>query len=243
MKKLLFVLALPLAVVAGLSLAGLNGACGLFGATDGITISLPTQEFDFDLNANQARDQLEQAINEQLQGLTIDLSGETEIPQQVCDAQGANCINVPTVEETFTFDLPAQQVDLSDQSDLKKYVAAGKVKAVTIKFISYDITSNSLNFDLPAIDLYLDALDSTEISDSSDLIAVVPSIGAEVTGEGEVQFTNDGRQIMSNYMLGYKFAMLGRTTLTLDTAVTRTIPQGQMIGKVKIGLEFTVDPL
>jgi hypothetical protein len=241
MKKLLFVLALPLALVAALSIAVQTGGCGLLDSSAGITISLPSQEFDFELNANQARDQIEQAINDQLQGLTIDLTGETEIPQQVCD--GASCVNVPTVQEDFTFDLPAQQVDLSDQADLKRYVEAGKVKEVKIKSISYDITSNSLNFDLPAMDLYMDALDSTEISASSDLVAVVPSIGAEVTGEGEVQFTTNGRQIMSNYLLGYAFAMLGRANYTLDTAVTRTIPQGQMIGKVKIGLEFTVDPI
>ena len=64
-----------------------------------------------------------------------------------------------------------------------------------------------------------------------------------MTGEGEVQFTPDGRQIMSVYMLSFEFAMLGITTYTIDTAVTRTIPQGIMQGKVKIELSFKVDPI
>ncbi len=247
MKNFLVVLALPLAAVAALSAAGLTGGCGLLdAATDGITISLPTQEFDFDLNANQARDQLEQALNDQMPaGYTIDLSGLNEIPDQVCDDSNPPvCVDMPTVEETFEFELPAQDVDLSDQEDLKKYVAAGKVKAVTIESISYDITENSLNFALPALDLYMDDLGTTEISDtSSKKVAVVPSIGAGVTGEGQVQFTPNGREDMSRYMLRFEFAMLGITTYTIDTAVTRTVPQGIMLGKVKIKLSFTVDPI
>ncbi len=237
MKKLLIGLAFLV------SLAGLVGGCGLLDATDGITISLPTQEFEFELDANQARSQLEQALNDQLpQGMTLDLTGEEEIPQQVCDGQD-NCVDVPTVEQTFTFDLPPQQVDLSDEDELKKYVEAGKVREVTIEFVNYDLTQNSLNFNLPEIELYMDAIEAEEISDSSDEVAVLPAIEAGQTGEGQLQFTQNGRQIMSNYLLGYTFAMLGRTSYTIDTAVTRTIPQGMLRGVIAMQLSFKVDPL
>jgi hypothetical protein len=242
MKKILVTLTVSLAAIGWLGVMGGVGGCGLLDSASGITISLPTQEFDFDLNADQARSQLEQALNDQLpQGFDLDLSGQSEIPTEVC--VGQQCQPVPAVQETFTFDLPAQQIDFSDNQDLKRYVEAGKVKDVKIKFISYNIASNSLNFNLPEVELYMDALGAAQITASSDKIAVLPAVNAGVTGEGNVQFTTDGRQIMSNYLLGYKFAMLGRTSYTIDTAVTRTIPQGQMVGKVQIGLEFTVDPI
>ncbi len=239
MKRLSSVFAIPFSLTLLLGISG----CGLLDSAGGITISVPDQEFDFDLNADSIRGELQQAINDELQGgVTVDLSGKDEIPQQVCDAQN-NCVDVPAVKESFTFDLPAQQIDLSDQEELKKYVEAGKVTDVTIKYVNFEIESNSLNFDLPEVELFMDALGVSEITDSSDKIAVLPSIHAGDTNGVEVQFTNDGRQIMSGYLLGFKFAMMGRTTVSIDTSVTRTIPKGLMKGKVKIGLSFTVDPI
>ena len=243
MKRFSTVFASGLAVVLAVGISAFFSGCGLLDSAGGITISVPTQEFDFDLNADSIRGELQQAINDELQGgVSVDLTGEDEIPQQVCDAQN-NCVDVPTIKQSFTFDLPAQQIDLSDQDELKKYVEAGKVTDVTIKFVNFEIQSNNLNFDLPEAELFMDALGASQITDSSDKIAVLPSIQAGSTSGVDVQFTNDGRQIMSGYLLGFKFAMLGRSTVSVDTAVTRTIPKGRMIGKVKIGLSFTVDPL
>jgi len=59
MKKLMIVLAVPVMIVAALTVAEVSGGCGLLGATDEIWIGPITQTFDFDLDANDIRTLLE----------------------------------------------------------------------------------------------------------------------------------------------------------------------------------------
>ncbi len=238
MKKYPVTMALLLAIISALSVAGITAGCGLFdAAAEGIPVSI-THEFDFDLNADQARDQLEQAITSQ--GVEIDLSGLDEVPLCV----GQDCgVPVPTIEETFELELPAKDVDLSNQPQLKDALSTGSVSSIEIESISYDITQNSLNFNLPSLDLYMDDLHATQITGTSSKVAEVPGISAGEIGGGFVQFTSaDEQQIMSDYMKGLKFTMLGVTTYTIDTSVTRTVPQGRLRGKIKIRVKFTFLP-
>ncbi len=226
----------------GLGLFLFSG-CGLLDAGGGISVSLPEQSFDFSLDADQARGQLQAYLDAQGAPYDqIDLAGMTEIPAEVCD--GSVCVDVPTFSETFEVEIPGQQIDLSDEEELRQYVESGKVKSVTIEYLQFVIDQNTLNFDMPSLDLYMDQLGTTALADSSDLIGKVPSIQAGSTDEGELQFTADGRDIMSNYLIpGLQFAMLGETQISVDTAVTRTIPGGQLSGQIKLKLKFTVDPL
>jgi len=214
MKKMLF------AVMAMAALC----ACGLLDSSTGIRLDIPNQNFSFSLNADSLRTQLEQAAG-------VSLSGLAEFPAQV------------NLKQTFTLDLPAQQVDLSENQDLKKYIDAGKVKGVTVKFVKYNIDSNTLNYPLPALSIWLDNHGATQIGASSKEIARSPQIPAGQTGENELAFTPNGREVLSDYLLGLKFALLGQGQVTIDTTQSRAIPAGQISGSVTIGLYFTVDPL
>ena len=63
------------------------------------------------------------------------------------------------------------------------------------------------------------------------------------TGEGNVDFTNDGPDIISDYLLGYKFVFLGKATFSIDTDVSRKLPGGQMTGVLSVSIKLKVDPI
>lgn len=228
MKKLLMVTAVPLALLAAVCWLPVAGGCGLFDS-GGIRVNVPTQTFAFDLDAGVVKTELEQYL--QGQGISVDLSGKSEIPPEVGELQ-----------YTVEMETPPEQVDLSNEEDLKKYVEAGKVKSVEIKSIRYVIEQNTLNFDMPRLDVYMGGFDAQDTSDAA-LVAVIDSITAGWTGQDAVQFAEGGRETMSSYLLGYKFAFIGKADITIDTAVTRTIPDGLLAGRVEVDVQFTVDPL
>ncbi|HSA22696.1 MAG TPA: hypothetical protein P5076_14680, partial [Myxococcota bacterium] len=218
MKKLF------LLVLAAAALAGLAGGCGLLDMSDDVTVQLPEQEFAFDLDADVAKAQLQQYIETLDPPLnTLDLTNQTEIPTEVC--YGGTCVDVPRIQRTLTISVPAQQVDYRNELALKDAIETGRVSKVNIDYIKYQITTNSLNFDLPALDLYLDDLNTTSIQADSDKIARVASIHAGATGEDAVQFTVEGRQIMSDYLIqDFAFAFMSQAEFNFDTNVTRSIP-------------------
>ena len=210
------------------------GGCGLLDSTTEIRVELPVQEFDFELDASIVKAQLQAYLDSQ--GIGIDISGMQELPADVA--------GVPlTIQQTFELELPPEQVDLSDEEDLRQYIESGKIKSVKIKFIRADIATNSLNFQTPEIEMWMDDLSATGITANSDQVAIIPSIAAGATGEVDLEFTPGGRDTMSNYLLSYQFALMAMVAITIDTSVTRTIPDGLLQGKLKISLEFTADPL
>jgi len=213
-------LAILVAITWSVSVAG----CGLLDSSGGIRIDIPDQTFDFSLDASALVSQLETQLG-------ISLQGQTEIPTGV------------DINQSFTVDVPPAPVDLSDNQDLKKYIDAGKVKGVTVKYVRVDVVSNSLNYDIPQVEVYLDNVNASGITSSSSLIGVTSEIPAGQIVNGELGFTTDGRQILSDYLLSLSFAFLARTEVTIDTSVSRLVPAGQLAGKITLGLYFTVDPL
>lgn len=213
-------LSLIVTIMWSLSVAG----CGLFDSSGGLRIDIPDQTFDFSLDADALVSQLETQLN-------VSLQGQDEIPAGV------------DVNQSFPVDVPPAPVDLSDNQDLKKYIDAGKVKGVTVKYVKVDVTSNTLNYDIPQVEVYLDNVDATAITSSSSLIGLTSEIPAGQTITGELSFTTDGRQLLSDYLLSLSFAFLARTEVTIDTSVSRLVPAGQLAGRITLGLYFTVDPL
>ncbi len=213
--------ALSAVLLVALTALGFS-SCGLLGGDIGI--DMPDQTFPFSLDAGLLRQSLEQQLE-------ISLDGLTEIP-----------VGYP-VNQTFPFELDPQKVDFSDNADLKKYIDAGKVSGVTVKYVQYTISTNSLNFALPSLEMWLDGYDATGITASSKEVAVSGSIAAGWMGTDEVQFMTDGRQILSDFLMSLKFAFIGKTDITVDTSVTRTIPTGLIEGQVTVGIRFTVSPL
>ncbi len=225
MKKLILVLAVPLTIVAALAIAEVSGGCGLLDAADEIWIGPITQTFEFDLNADDVRALLEARLG-------TSLAGQTEIPAQLGD-----------IHETLEFETPPEKVDLTGEEKLKEYVEASKVKNVKIESVKYNITQNSLNYDLPNLEIYMDAYEATGITGASQLVATLPVIAAGTTGPGAVQWAENGQDILSGYLMSFKFAIIGKATVEIDTDKTRAIPAGQMAGMVEVKVKFSVDPL
>jgi hypothetical protein len=225
MKKLMIVLAVPVLIVAALTIAEVTGGCGLLDAADEIWIGPITQTFEFDLNADDVRALLEARLG-------TSLAGQTEIPAQLGD-----------IQETLEFETPPEKVDLTGEEKLKEYVEASKVKNVKIESVKYDITQNTLNYDLPNLEMYMDEHDVTGLTQASQLVATLPVITAGTTGPGAVQWAPNGQSILSNYLMGFKFAIIGKAIVEIDTNKTRAIPAGQMAGIVEVKVKFSVDPL
>jgi len=224
MKKLMIVLAVPVMIVAALTAAQVTGGCGLWEATDEIWIGPITQTFDFDLDANDVRTLLEAQLQ-------VDLTGLTEFPAGVNFA------------DSLELETPPEKVDLTGEEKLKKYVDAGNVKSVRIESVSYNITQNTLNYDLPNLEMYMDDHDVTGLTQASQLIATLPVITAGTTGPGAVQWAPNGQSILSDYLMSFKFAIIGKATVEIDTNKTRAIPAGQMAGTVEVKVKFSVDPI
>lgn len=225
MKKLMIVLAVPVMIVAALTVAEVSGGCGLWDATDEIWIGPITQTFDFDLDANDVRTLLETQLG-------VSLAGLTEFPAQLGD-----------IQRTLELETPPEKVDLTGEEDLKKYVDAGKVKNVKIESIKYFINQNTLNYDLPHLEMYMDEHAANQITASSQLVATLPTITAGTPGEGAVQWAPDGQSILSDFLMDFKFAIIGKATVEIDTAKSRAIPAGQMAGMVEVKVKFSVDPI
>jgi hypothetical protein len=229
----------PMIILCAVALVQPTSGCGIFdSASTGIEIDVPEQTFPFDIDLSDIRGELQEVVNEQIRdtGQTLDISGLEELPEEVAGYS-------LTVQHTFELELPAEQVDVSNDPDLKKYIEAGKVKEVTIKYVRASFTTNTLNFDTPEIDLYMDDHGTTQIAATSVKVAIIPVIQAGSTASVDLEFTPNGRQTMSDYILSYKFAVMAKLTVTIDTSVTRTIPTGILAGQVELGLRFTVDPL
>ena len=224
MKKLMIVLAVPVMIVAALTVAEISGGCGLLDAADEIWIGPITQTFDFDLDANDVRTLLETQ-------LSISLAGLTEFPAGV------------DVQQSLELETPPEKVDLTGEEDLKDFVEAGKVKNVRIESVKYNISQNTLNYDLPNLKMYMDDHDVNGLTQASQLVATLPIITAGATGPGEVQWAPNGQSILSDYMMTFKFAIIGVATVEIDTAQNRAIPAGQMAGTVEVKVKFSVDPI
>jgi hypothetical protein len=225
MKKLMIVLAVPMMIVAALTAAQVTGGCGLWEATDEIWIGPITQTFDFDLDANDVRALLEAQLG-------VSLAGQTEFPAQLGE-----------IQRTLEFETPPEKVDLTGEEKLKQYVDAGNVKNVRIESVTYNITQNTLNYDLPHMEMYMDDHEVTGLTQASQLVATLPVITAGTTGPGAVQWAANGQSILSDYLMSFKFAIIGKATVEIDTTKTRAIPAGQMAGIVEVKVKFSVDPL
>jgi len=147
------------------------------------------------------------------------------------------------IKRTLELETPPEKVDLTGEEDLKKYVDAGKVKNVKIESIKYNIAQNTLNYDLPDMEMYMDDYEANEITASSKLIATLPTITPGTTGDGEVQWAPDGQSILSDLLMSFKFAIIGKATVEIDTKKNRAIPAGQIAGTVEVKVKFSVDPI
>jgi hypothetical protein len=203
--------------------------CGLFDAGSGVWINIPDQSVAFDLNTDIAKTKLQAWLT--TNSYNIDISNLTELPDSI------------TINEKFSIELVLQNIDLNNESALKSYIDSGKIRGVSIKYLTYNLTSTP-NVDLPAVDFYIDAYGTTDIGTSSTKVGTLPSIKSGQLSNGEVVFAQGGREKMSEYFMGRRFTLIAKTDIIIDTTSgPATIPDGSLTGVLTIGVQFKVDPL
>lgn len=112
---------------------------------------------------------------------------------------------------------PPQIIDLSMQSQLSG-VNGQTLASVSISQIAYVIDSNSLNRDLPPIELFLAPQNVTSTSDpTAHKFGTVPAIASKQTTGGKVALEPDAESTFSGYARNFKvpFEFLSRTVITV----------------------------
>lgn len=149
----------------------------------------------------------------------------------VCDGATATCAFAVNVES------PHQTINLKSEANLPSSLANQSVLDITVSKLSYDVGQNSLNVDLPPVDLYLAQSDTDP---SPTRFATVPAIvhGTTVTN-GNIPIEPAANTAFDNIgmHLGTPFVFLARTRVLVPGgtpaptgAVTLTI-KGQLSAK------------
>jgi hypothetical protein len=140
----------------------------------------------------------------------------------ICDGASGTCAFTATVET------PPQTMNLKSEVPQLSGISQQSLVDVTISKISYDVTTNTMNVDLPAIDLYVADQGASSTSDpSATKFGTVPATpaGATLAG-GSVTLTPEGQAAFIGYAhnFGTSFVFIGRTTVVVPGGTP--IPMG-----------------
>lgn len=142
-------------------------------------------------------------------------------------APGVSCANVICDEASGTCALtaaletppPQQTIDLKKEVSALSSFSSQSVIDVTINKITYDITQNTLNVDLPAVELFVASQGATSTADpSAKLFGTVPptSHGKTLTG-GTVAVDPQGQEAFKAFAhnFGTPFVFMARTKVVV----------------------------
>lgn len=147
----------------------------------------------------------------------------------ICDLPSGSCAFTVTVETPpQTIDIKAEVPELSGFSNQS-------LVDVTISKITYDISGNTMNVDLPVVELFVAPMGVTSTSDpSATRFGTVPVIAAktDVTG-GTVALDKAGQDAFVNFAhhFGTPFSFLARTRVVVPGGTP--VPSGGLSLTVK----------
>jgi len=152
---------------------------------------------------------------------------------------GWNCQTTPTVCDTGSCE---PQIPESTSSSINLAMQVGALATfpghslldVTIGSITYQVSENTLNVDLPPMEIYLAPDGVTDPHDSrATLFGTVPSIPAGTTPSGAVQKTSNADAVFEMYTknVSTPFNVIGATTVVI--APGTPVPTGHI--KVIVG--------
>ena len=212
------------------------GACGLISSDiTSVKFDLPSRSYNFDT--------AQAGVN--LPAATL-LSLPCSAASDCCllaGGAGIDCGLVicytdapsPTCALTATIETPPQEVDLKKEVPALSGFSKQSVIDVTVSKITYDITKNTLNVDLPAVELFVAPAGTPSTSDPmAKRFGTVPvtAAGTTITG-GQVQLDAAGQQAFVGFAhnFGTPFVFLGRTTLVVPGGMP--IPNGAVALTIK----------
>ena len=133
----------------------------------------------------------------------------------ICDDASGTCALTATVETPP----PPVQINLKAEVPALQSLNSQSLADVTINQITYDVSMNTLNVDLPAVELFIAPAGVTSTSDPMAVpFGTVPPThaGTTVTG-GHVALTSQGQAAFQGYAHNFStpFVFMGRTTVVL----------------------------
>jgi|GEM_PF-1418284 len=153
----------------------------------------------------------------------------------ICDTASASCAFAVTVQS------PPQMIDLKNEAQIPSSLSNQSAIDITVNKLTYDVNQNSLNVDLPPVDLFVGPQGSTKVSDPGvTKFATVPVIphGTTVTN-GNIPLDAAANSVFENIgmHLGTPFVFLAQTRVVIpggtpppSGALTLTI-KGQLSAK------------
>lgn len=210
--------------------AGVLGVV-LFGCADitRITFDLPKQTYSFDTN-NWGN------LPPATAGLSFPSIGCTS-DAQCCTmgtAAGLDCNKTPLTcpAGTCEADVPESAyspINLAQQVPQLATFPGHSLVKVSISSIKYDVTQNTLNVDLPPMEIYLAPDGVTDASDpSAALFGTVPPIPAGTMTSGAVQKAPNADAVLQMYTsnVSQTFNVIAKTTVVI--AAGTPVPNGQI---------------
>lgn len=177
----------------------------------------------------------------------IDVQGE--IPEvactddTVCQTAGGENFKCDTASSTCMaigeYVLRSALVNLQEEVEELAVVSSKDHVTVSFKYIQMEVTVNTLNFDLPPLEIYLAPQNVTALYDANgdintgaSLIGTLASIPAGATGVYDIILTSNGENILTEYCqapsIPFYFFIGGQTAFMAGDPV----PTGELTTKV-----------
>ncbi|MBC8132763.1 MAG: hypothetical protein H7X95_07260 [Deltaproteobacteria bacterium] len=137
----------------------------------------------------------------------------------VCDTSKAPAPSTCALTATIETPQPQQMVNLKDEVQGLSKFSSQSVIDVTISKITYDITMNTLNVGLPAVELFVGAQDATTTTHASaKRFGTVPPTTAGATSTGgtvmiDLESQNAFKALARNF--GTPFVFMARTVVVV----------------------------
>lgn len=140
-----------------------------------------------------------------------------------------------TVDVSFT-----ESFDIRNRKEIKEY--GGKLKTVYINIIQISVEKgkNTLNIDLPGMDLAMSSLNAADFSQGK--IGSFPKIQAGASEiQSPIQWTTDGYGKAVELLKGFSFDMLALSQIQVRGGMS--YPLGEVEVRVKLEITFVFNPI
>ncbi|MBW2736036.1 MAG: hypothetical protein JRH20_26930 [Deltaproteobacteria bacterium] len=133
-------------------------------------------------------------------------------------------------------------VDLSKNDDFNSKVGSSALDKVTLERVEYTVTENTLNFDTPALAVYVGPTTALKPADSGvTAFTTMPAVPAGTQPQGALSPTSEGQAALSGYVQNYQtpFHILGSASMVFENGAA--LPTGRMTATIRAC--FQVNPL
>ncbi|TXD39905.1 hypothetical protein FRC96_06440 [Lujinxingia vulgaris] len=157
-----------------------------------------------------------------------------------CDAEpqpAPEAVELDPIE----FDIAVDIVEASGNDELQGI--GQRLRSVEITSIDYEITDNSLNFEMPSIDIYVGPLDATSPEDDGTiLLTTIPSTTAGEDASGRAPAVEENLEASSELFKSLQFAAIPSSQPRIEEGQPFP-PRGTANVKLTINIKLVANPL